>query len=504
MSTADGSAELISGGLTRRQVLARAGGFAGLAAFGAAAAGDQLGAGKIILPVNEVLSSVAPPDPQFRSRPDLRIPGLSVGTISEHVSPGLIFIAPYNAPTGQQAGAVIVDNTGEPVWEHPLAGLVTTNLRVQRYRGREVLTWWDGVIRNGHGIGAYTIADEHYRPLRQVQAGNGLQGDLHEFLLTDRGTVLLTAYQIVTRDLSSVGGSTTGMIQDAIFQELDLASGKVLLEWHSLDHIPMSESYWPVYEPWDYVHINSIDVDDDGNLLVNSRNTHTVYKLDRQTGEVIWRLGGRSNNFAIASGAEFAWQHDARRQPDGTLSIFDNEGPPDGGAQSRAIILALDEDARTASLQREYRHPSPLLATSQGSTQLLPNGNTFVGWGAEPYVSEFSASGELLFDAQLGTDYVSYRAYRLPWTGAGDGRPSVAAARSGRETTVWASWNGDTRARFWVVLAGGDHGPLVPAYARTREGFETTLTVHGHPRRVAVRALAYGGQVLGESETIRV
>ncbi len=476
----------------------------GVAAVGGAAAGDQLSAGKIVLPINEVLSRVAPTDPQFRSRPDLRIPGLSVSTIDGRVSRGLIFIAPYNAPTGQQAGAVIVDNTGAPVWEHPLAGLVTTNLRVQRYGGREVLTWWDGVIRNGHGVGVYTIADERYRPLRHVQAGNGLQADLHEFLVTERGTVLLTAYQIVTHDLSSVGGSAKGLIQDAIFQELDLATGKVLLEWHSLDHIPMSESYWPVYEPWDYVHINSIDVDHDGNLLVNSRNTHAVYKIDRKTGEIIWRLGGKSNNFKIAQGAAFAWQHDARRQPDGTLSIFDNEGPPDGGAQSRAIVLTLDENARTASLQREYRHPTPLLATSQGSVQLLPNGNIFVGWGAEPYVSEFSASGELLFDAQLGTDYLSYRAYRLPWTGAGDGRPSVAAARSGRDTVVWASWNGDTRTRFWTVLAGGRTGPLTPATARAREGFETPLTVRGHPRRVAVHAIAYGGQLLGQSETIRV
>jgi hypothetical protein len=498
------AAELSRDGLSRRQLLVRAGGAIGLAAFGAAAAGDELGVGKLILPVNAVLSRVAPADPQFHSRPDLRIPALSVSTTSKRASTDPIFIAPYNAPTGQQAGGVIVDNTGAPIWEQPLPNLVTTNLRAQRYRGRPVLTWWDGFITNGHGVGAYTIADEQYRPLRRVQAGNGLQGDLHEFLLTDRGTVLLTAYQIVTRDLSSVGGSSHGTIQDAIFQELDLATGKVLLEWHSLDHIPLSESYWPVYEPWDYVHINAIDVDLDGNLLVNSRNTHTVYKIDRKSGEIIWRLGGRSNDFAMASGSSFAWQHDARRQPDGTLSIFDNEGPPNGGAQSRAIVLTLDERSRKASLDREYRHPSPLLATSQGSVQLLPNGNIFVGWGAEPFVSEFAPSGELLFDAQLGTDYVSYRAYRLPWAGSGEGRPRIAAVRSGRSTKVWVSWNGDMRTRFWVLLAGGVHGPLTPAGARPRAGFETALTLRGDVRRVAVRALALGGQTLGESETLAV
>jgi hypothetical protein len=489
--------------VTRRELL-RAGGLVGVAALAGSAAGDQLASGMTTLRVNRVLSRVAPSDPVFETRPDLRIPALSIATIDNRVSGEPIFLAPYNAPAGQQVGAVITDNTGEPLWENPLAGLVTANFQVQRYQGKPALTWWDGVIQHGHGVGSYTIAGEDYVPLRRVQAGNGLQGDLHEFLLTDRGTALLTAYVILDRDLRSVGGPKHGLIQDAIFQELDLSSGRVLLEWHSLDHIPLSESYWPVYVPWDYVHINSIDVDYDGNLLVSSRNTHTVYKIDRQSGEIIWRLGGKSNQFQVASDATFAWQHDVRRQPDGTITIFDNEGPPGAGPESRAIVLAVDERARTAGLLREYQHPQPLLATSQGSVQLLANGNVFVGWGAEPYVSEFTQSGELVFDAQLGKDYLSYRAFRLPWTGVGAGRPAVAATRRGRAIDVFASWNGDTRTRFWVVLAGGRKGQLVPASARPSDGFETALTAHRDARRIAVRALDYGGQVLGQSETIRV
>ena len=488
--------------LTRRQLL-RAGGAAGAGVLAAGTAGDQLWRRRFAMSVNAVLSSAAPGDPQFRSRPDLRIPALSVATTSRRADTGLIFIAPYNAPS-EQYGAVIADNEGLPVWEHPLADLVTTNFAVQSYRGRRVLTWWDGVVRHGHGVGAYTIAREDYTPLMHVQAGNGLHGDLHEFLITERGTVLLTAYRILDYDLSSVGASANGTIQDAIFQELDLASGRVLLEWHSLDHIPLNESYYPVYEPWDYVHLNSIDVDRDGNLLVNSRNTHTVYKVDRRSGEIIWRLGGKRSDFAIGSGASFAWQHDVRRQPDGTLTVFDNEGPPNGAAQSRALILDVDERARKATLLNEYKHPSPLLATSQGSVQILPNGNVFVGWGAEPYVSEFSRSGELLFDAQLGKDYLSYRAFRLHWTGHGEGRPAVAAARDGERTMVWASWNGDTRTRLWLVMAGGRRGALSPLSATQRSGFETAISVRGRPRRLAVRALDYAGNVLGESAAITV
>jgi outer membrane protein assembly factor BamB len=499
-----GSAASFASRVTRRELL-RAGGAVGLAALAAAAAGDQLRGGEPVLRVNRVRSRVAPSDPRYATRPDLRIPGLAVATSRAGLAQGLIFIAPYNAPTGQQAGAVIVDDTGEPVWEHPLAGLVTTNFQVQRYGGRPALTWWDGVVRNGHGIGVYTIAGEDYRPLRSVQAGNGLRADLHEFVLTPRGTALLTAYLILPHDLSSVGGPSSGTIQDAIVQELDLASGRVLFEWHSLDHIPLSESYWPVGPlAWDYVHINSIDVDTDDNLLISSRNTHTVYKVDRRSGEVIWRLGGKSSQFAVARDAVFAWQHDVRRQTDGTMSVFDNEGPPHGGPESRAIVLAVDERARTASLVSEYRHPSALLATSQGSVQILANGNVFVGWGAEPYVSEFSPSGELLFDAQLGTDYLSYRAYRLPWTGTGAHRPAIAAERTVRQIDVFASWNGDTRTAFWVLLSAGRRGPLEPASALPREGFETVLRAHARARRIAVRALDVGGAVLGQSATIEV
>src|ERR1019366_7379960 len=158
-----------------------------------------------------------------------------------------------------QAGAVIVDNRGEPIWENPLAGMVTTNFRVQSYRGSPVLTWWEGSIELGHGVGEYVIADARYRTVRRVQAARGLHGDLHE---------------------------------------IDLASGRVLLEWHSLEHIALEESYSPVGADWDFFHVNSVGLDGDGSLLVFARSTHTVYKLDR-SGAILWRLGGKRSDFAM-------------------------------------------------------------------------------------------------------------------------------------------------------------------------------------------------------------
>jgi hypothetical protein len=479
--------------LSRRALLIAGAGGAG--AFALASAGDRVRASLGTL----VEAAPAPRLPVYRTRPDLLIPAPTVATHLAGVSPGLIFLAPYNAPGDAQAGAMIVDETGEPVWEQPLAQLVTTDFRVQRYQGAAALTWWQGIVRLGHGLGHYVIADSSYRTLATVNAGNRRAGDLHEFLLTDRGTALLTTYTVTQRDLRAVHGSKDGTIQDAMFQEIDVPSGRVLLEWRSLDHIPITESYWPLSADWDYVHLNSVDVDRDGNLLVSSRNTHTIYKLDRESGEIIWRLGGKHSDFAIAPQAAFAWQHDARRLPDGSITLFDN-----GDSLSRALLLNVDEKARRVTLRSAFTHPGKLHASSQGNVQVLSSGNVAVGWGAQPYVSEFSPSGELLFDAQLATDYVSYRAYRVPWSGTGEGEPTVAFERSRAHTDAFVSWNGDTRVARWMALTGTSESTLSVIGAVARTGFETGLRLSPLLTRVAIRGVDAAGATVGTSKLITI
>jgi len=473
--------------MTRRRLLVGGGSaLAGLAALGSTElllrGGGAFGA-----------TAEAAAAPTFFSRPDLRIPALRVTTARPGIAPGLVMLAPYNAPSPAQAGALIVDNAGNPVWEQPLSHLVTADFRVQTYRGQPALTWWQGVITLGHGVGRYVIADSSYQPLAHVNAGDGHQGDLHEFLITDRGTALLTSYTVSERDLRAVGGSAHGTIQDAMFQEVDVRSGRVLFEWRSLNHIPIEESYYPVGGDWDYVHLNSIGVDSDENLLVSARNTHTIYKLDRRSGAIVWRLGGKHSDFAIDPDAAFAWQHDARRQPDGTITVFDNGS---SGA-SRALVLNVDETARRVSLKRAYTRPSATFADSQGNVQVLPNGNVLVGWGAQPYVSEFSPAGELLFDARLGEQYISYRAYRMQWDSDGSGTPAVAARRAARQTTAYVSWNGDTSVTHWTALVGTTAGTPTALRAVARTGFETALRIPGGHTRLRVR----GSDALGRTVT---
>lgn len=479
--------------MTRRQLLRSAGvGAAGLALAGTV--------GELVSGALASSHSGAPPlAPRWHSRPDLQIPTLTV-TRSEHgVSTDPIFLAPYNAPNGQ-AGAVIVDNSGEPIWENPLAGKVTTNFRVQSYRGSPVLTWWEGDIELGHGVGEYVIADSSYHIVRRVQAARGLRGDLHEFVITPRDTALVTSYVVKNADLSAVGGSRKGTIQDAIFQEIDLASGEVLLEWHSLDHIPLEESYSPVGADWDFFHINSVDLDDDGNLLVSGRSTHTIYKIDKR-GRILWRLGGKRSDFSIGPGANFAWQHDARRQRDGTITVFDNGATPAVERLSRGLILDVDEPTMTASLLSQYTHPG-ILAGSQGSVQLLANENVFVGWGEVPRVSEFDYSGRIVFDAVLGKTYECYRAFRLPWTGTPAEVPALALTGTGRGLTAYASWNGATEVSSWQLLAGDSADALRPVASVRARGFETSLHSSSAGPRFAARALDRWGGTLGQSRVV--
>lgn len=469
---------------------------------GATAAGLALtGAlGKVITDALASHGAAAPTAPKWRSRPDLRIPGLTVLRREARASTDPIFIAPYNAPVGQ-AGAVIVDATGQPIWENPLAGKVTTNFRVQRYRGSPVLTWWEGSIELGHGVGEYVIVDSAYRTVRRVQAARGLRGDLHEFVITPRDTALLTSYVVRKADLSSIGGPRAGTIQDAICQELDLTSGRVLFEWHSLDHIPLSDSYAPVGADWDFFHINSVSLDADGELLVSGRSTHTVYKLDRR-GQIVWRLGGKRSDFAMGPGSGFAWQHDARRQLDGTLTVFDNGASPAVEPLSRGLILDLDEGAMSASMLAQYTH-SRVLAGSQGSMQLLEGGNVFVGWGEAPRVSEFDRSGRLLFDAILGQRYQSYRAFRLPWSGHPADAPAIAATRRRAGVTAYASWNGATGVNAWRLLAGRQSDQMSPIASARPEGFESAIRVpHLGAGLIAVEALDAAGTPLGRSQPI--
>ncbi len=284
------------------------------------------------------------------------------------------------------------------------------DLQVQMLRGQPVLTYYVGRdLTLGVGAGDYVIEDASYNRVAIVHAGNGYKGDLHEFTLTPWGSAVFLVYSPVLYDTRAVeGGGRAKPVFDAIVQEVDVATGLVLFEWHSLGNVALTESYQELPEkgstlPYDYVHPNSVAPDDDGAFLVSARHTSTVYKIDRTTGAIEWRLGGKKSDFKGSKEVVTAWQHHVRRSPDGTVTIFDNGASNRQKTRgvSRGLVVRLDEKAHTAKLVKEYPGPGKLLATSQGSFEALPNGNYFAGWGSEPVYTEFDPAGSIVYQARL-------------------------------------------------------------------------------------------------------
>jgi hypothetical protein len=443
----------------------------------------------------------------FRSRPDLSPAAVEVTTTQAHddTAPGYIFAASKEG-TGDY-GPMIIDDVGRLVWYGKYGS--ARDFKMQYYQGKPVLTWWEGIVVHGHGIGEYVILDSSYREIARVRAGNGFRGDLHEFLISPQDTALLTAYVPARADLSPIGGPKYGRVWDGIAQEVDIETGRVLFEWHSLEHVGIEESYVrrpdSSYDLYDYFHINSIDVDHDDNLIISSRNTCTVYKVERNSGEALWRLGGKKSDFEMGPGTQSAWQHDARHHADGTITVFDNGARPKVHDESRGIVIKIDEEKMSATLLREYTLPEKLLTTSQGNVQLLPNTNVLIGWGSAPFISEFSCEGKLLFNARFPPDVESYRAFRFPWKGHPTDAPSVVAeSRSDDQAALYASWNGATEVATWEVLAGPRPSQLGSVESFPRNGFETTMLVHTSDPYVAVRARDRHGRVLGASGPVKL
>lgn len=418
-------------------------------------------------------------------------------------APGYLFATPRSDVfTGG-----ILDNTGQPVWIAP-NGIDTTDLRVQQYDGKPVITYWSGRVAEGNGHGVGTILDSSYRELASVHGAAGALADLHEFALTERGTALLTTYPVVRTDLRELGGPEAGYMFGCRVQEIDVATGALLLDWDMLAHVPLSESYKKIdndtdgadaAHPFDPFHINSVDADGD-RLLISVRHTCALYALDRTNGEVLWRLGGKKSDFTVAEDAEFSWQHDARWHGADRISLFDNNGVKGDDAISAGLILSVDEEAMTVELERAFRHEK-YMGYAMGNTQLLENGSVIVGWGSAPAATEFTADGEAIFGlTDVGTG--SYRVYRHEWSGSPDTAPSLAVQtdKSGA-LEAYMSWNGATQVARWRLRAGADEASLTDAGTAEREGFETAIAIPSSVNSgvIRVQALDADGAVLGTS-----
>jgi hypothetical protein len=204
----------------------------------------------------------------------------------------------------------------------------------------------------------------------------------------------------------------------------------------------------------------------------------------------------------MGSGTGTAWQHDARFQPDGTITIFDDGAAPKEHSQSRVIREQLDPAHRSVKLLDRYVHTPSLLSGSQGNDQVLPNGDSFVGWGSEPYFTEYSPTGQVLFDGHLQSPAQSYRAYKFPWNATPYYPPAITVRTTNGKATVYASWNGATNVTQWRVLAGNDPAHLTTITTTPKTSFETTIPTTTNAPAYAIQALDPTGNTLATSPTV--
>lgn len=453
----------------------------------------------------------APADYQsFDTLPGTQVPLLSVTTPDRDPRAG--YILTTNGPGPGQYGPLIYTPEGRLVWfEHLPKGETAENLSVQRYEGRPVLTFWRGkVLSLGFGQGEDVVMGSGYQILARVPGGNGLQADLHDFQVTPGSVSYTTAFNPIRCDLSSVEGASDGVILDTAVQEIDMKTGLVRWEWHSLDHVAASESETETPKkptPWDWFHINSIDLEPDGNIFISARSTWAGYQIESGSGKILWRLGGLKSSFKMGPGTETAWQHDGRILTDGEVTFFDDGSNPPIHSQSRGLRIALDFETRQARLVSAYIHSDPpLLAPSQGNMQMLPDGNALVGYGGVPAISEFAPRGSLLFDAHLPYDMSFYRAFRFPWSASPSSPPTVLANLNdtSEETIVHMSWNGATDVASWRVLAGESPTTLEVQSEVPASGFESSTALPKKYAYAAVQALDSASRVLGASKPVAV
>lgn len=471
----------------------------------------------------------------FVSDPYLHPMKVTINVNEAGTAPGLIFVAPYTLygdSTVGQTGALIMDQDGNPVWfKHDDIHTQNRNFRVQYYFDYPVLTMWQGTISGTESAhpslpigdplpGAYfQIMNQNYKVIEKLYAKNSFTADVHEFIITKRNTALFTAVKQVPADLSSYGGLGYGHIDNYSIQEVDIETGELIFFWDILEHVNPSSSVvpassaWETNNIWDCFHVNSVEEGPNDTLLISMRNMWAIYNVDKRSGNIIWQLGGKRSDFTFEENASFSWQHNARHRPGNRISLFDNaccyseESQPSDS--SHGLILRLDYENMIAKVDKTYYHYPLLYASHQGNLQGLPNGNQFIGWGQEPYVSEFKKEGNtrenlslnLIYDMKFPGSNFSYRAFKNEWIGWPLYPPNIAARLShDGVVTVYASWNGSTETTDWRVLAGSTSDTLsVRILSTPRIGFETAIKVPLVDSYFQVCALNAYGEIIGVS-----
>jgi len=448
----------------------------------------------------------------FASAPTLHPPKLQVYT--HHQLPGYVMTANFfditKPPIVGQSGPLILDSKLQPVWFRPVPVQdVASNLEAQTYHGKPVLSWWQGKVTATGLIdtGTDVVVNQHYQTVAQITGQNGWVITLHEMII--RGDIAyVTVNKNEPRNLSANGGVNNGVIVDSGVQAINLQTGKAVYTWDALKHIAPGDSrVQPPTNgfPWDAYHINSISLGPNHTMLVSMRNTSAIYLVSRRTGNIIWTLGGKHSSFTVPKADSFSWQHDAQLHPGDVVSMFNDNCCDITGAgvylapngPTETLELKLNQASHTvrrlSSFSRATFHSEYM-----GDDQTLSNGDSFIGWGEVPYLTEISKTGKVLFEGAFPAPDMSYRSYLQKWVGLPTTPPSAAATTLNGKPAVAASWNGATQVSSWRVI--GASGRTIATTPRT--GFETDIPASAG--LVRVQALSATRKVLGISRLVHI
>ncbi|MBZ0269988.1 aryl-sulfate sulfotransferase [bacterium] len=370
-------------------------------------------------------------------------PSFQITTL-DNPDDGYLFLAREGGGTPY---TMILDNTGFPVFFRSTSGLA----RDFKMQPSGVLTYYErSTDFSGYRAldSTYTVTDE-WLP----QGGWG-ELDSHDIQLLPNGHALLFYYDERPVDMSVVvpGGHPAAIVTGLVVQEVDAAKN-VVFEWESWDHFEITDATTlDLTAPSiDYVHCNAVELDTDGNILISSRHLDEITKIDRATGDIVWRMGGSRNEFTLVGDTQwYTRQHSVRRTDAGTLTVFDN-GNLSTPQESRVVEYQLDEVNKVATFVWEFRNTPAEYAAFTGSGQRLPNGNTLISWGPLGIVTEVRPDGSKAFEMNFTTPGErTYRAFRFPWDGVAAAPYVWAAAEPDSVTLDFAKFGDPDVARFHV------------------------------------------------------
>jgi hypothetical protein len=367
-------------------------------------------------------------------------------------------------------------------------------------------------------VGMTAVYDNHYRPKKLLPVAAN-EVDTHEFNAKYSPNVLQIQSRLELIKLDELGRpEVEQQMANNGFTETNLITGEKIFEWRSDNRVKLDEGYLTHAEDEnpnaDYMHMNSVDKNDNGDYLLSARHTSTIYLISGKDGHIIWHLGGKKNNFK--KDFDFYGQHNARffsvNSTHMTISFLNN-GAIDTDvreAVSSAMYVQLDLVKMRATLLQRYMRPDGGISDRRGNMQTLPNSNVFIGWAWDGYMSEFSQDGRLLLEARFASDRLdTYRSYKFPWIGRPTYPPALISETYGvngseLSTAFHVSWNGATDIAHWRFYARNSSTTAKKVIGTIpKKGFETSFISRGYMDWVSVEALDANLEVLGASPDSR-